>query len=826
MKRQLAAILIALALLSFFLRTSLRANAEPAAIPQTNSRTIQIDGLHDKVTITRDERGIPYIEAKNDDDLYFAQGFVTASDRLWQMDLFRRNARGELSEIFGSAALEEDKRHRTLGYTQTVETEVELANPQARSLLGAYANGVNAYIATLDAKTLPPEFQLLQYKPKTWTPVDSLLIVKNFFEALSSSWRLDVMREALADLDPEKRAALLPESSPLDVLVVGQDAARKAGAKTALLSGPHRSVVAATRKVTTPASAKTSPEILLALARDAEIEQRSLARLGLFSDYLAASNNWVVSGKHTASGKPLLANDPHLASSAPPIWYMVHLSAPGVRVAGVTAAGLPGVVIGHNDHIAWGFTNVGPDVQDVYVEKFDDKDPHRYLTPSGWQNAQVRHEEIKVRKVPTDPTTETQTLDVTITRHGPIVLERDGKRYALRWTALDPKLNNADGVYALNRARNWSEFTKALQGYTPPMQNMVYADVDGHIGYYAAGVAPVRKSGDGSVPYDGSTDAGEWTSFIPFDKLPHLYDPPAGIVVTANQRIVGTDYPYFLTHSWAQPYRAHRILELLNQKPKLTAADFRAIQGDVYTEAGATFARETARTLRGQLASPADDQLLTSITEFATWDGKLNIDSAVAPLLAQMRIAFRTRIINAAIGEERAKNFGWANFDTTLDRIISEQPAAWLPKEFKNYPDFLRACYADARQALTRSLGADESKWTWGNLVKARFPHPLANVPFIGLQFAIQPFPQPGTGVLLGATVNVGSAVSMRFIADPSDWDKTQHGITLGESGLPTNPHWNDQLADWRAVTPRAFPFTAAAVASAAKETLVLQPVK
>ena len=813
MKRQLAAILTTIAFLFSVPRVLFKVSAQQASNQEANTKAVQVAGLHDKVTVRRDERGIPYIEAKNDDDLYFAQGYVTASDRLWQMDLFRRNARGELAEIFGAGpsntVLEEDKRHRTFGFAQVAAAEVAQASPKAQALLASYAKGVNAYIATLDAKSLPPEFQLLQYKPRPWTSADSLIIVKNFFESLSSTWRLDLMREALADLPPDKRAGMLPETSTLDVLVVGKD---KNSAATPV-SPAHFSSTA-------------SAELLRGLAEDQELESRSLSRIGLYAEALAASNNWVVSGKHTASGKPLLANDPHLAPSAPPIWYLVHLSAPGVRVAGITAAGLPGIIIGHNNHIAWGFTNVGPDVQDVYLEKFDPKDSHRYLTPEGWRDAEIRHEEIKVRKGFTDTATDSQTLDVTVTRHGPIVLERDGKRYALRWTALDPKLNNSDGVYFLDRARNWGEFKKALAHYTPPMQNMVYADTHGHIGYYAAGIVPIRKSGDGSVPYDGSTDTGEWTSYIPFNKLPHLYDPPSGIVVTANQRVIGRDYPYFLTHSWAQPYRARRILDLLSQKPKLTAEDFRAIQGDVYTFAGTTFARESAKILAGQLTSPADDGLRETVAGFEKWDGRLTLDSSVAPVVAQMRIAFRTRIISAAVGEARARSYGWGNFDTTLDRLISEKPADWLPKEFKSYADLLRACYGDARQALTKSLGADESKWTWGNMVKARFVHPLAGAPLVGLQFAIQPFPQSGTGILLGATVNVGASVSMRLIADAGDWDKTQHGITLGESGIPTSAHWTDQLADWRAVTPRAFPFTEAAIANATKETVVLEPAK
>jgi penicillin amidase len=796
----------------FFILTFAVLLASPAALTE-QQQAIKIKGLKDRVTITRDERGIPYVEAKSDEDLYFAQGYVTAQDRLWQMDLVRRTARGELAEMLGpgpnNVAVDQDKLHRTYGFAQAAEAEVAQAAPKVRALLEAYASGVNAYAASLDPKSMPSEFQILQYSFRPWTPADSYIIGKIFFEALSDTWRLDIMRQALSSLPAEKRNGLLPKMSPIDVLVVGKDVqAKPATQRTARRSEDF---------------APLSREALDALAANQAVATSALERIGLHSDALAASNDWVISGSHTVTGKPLLADDPHLRPSAPSIWHMIHLSAPGVRVAGVTSPGVPGVIIGHNDRIAWGFTNVGPDVQDLYLEKFDPANPKRYQTPQGWQDAVIRQEQIKVRKGFTSEF-DTVVHEVTVTRHGPIIFEADGKRYALRWTALDPSKNKHDVSYSLNRARNWNEFNTALESFTAPTQNIVYADVDGHIGYHAAGVVPIRKSGDGSVPYDGATDAGEWTSYIPVSKLPNLYDPPSGIIVTANQRIVGTDYPYFLTHSWAQPYRARRIFDLLNEKPRHSTDDFRRIQGDVYSIAGKLFAQEAVKLLKPKLTA-SDEKLRATLDAFEKWDGRINAESPVAPILSQMRIAFRSKILTGALGPDLVRTFQWSNFDTTLDRIIKNQPADWLPKEFPSYADLMRASYDEAIANLTKNIGADEMKWTWGELAKARFPHPLGGAPLIGAQFTIPAFPQNGTGGLLGATVNVGAAVSMRLIADLSDWDKTQQGIALGQSGSPKSPHWSDQLADWRAVTPREFPFTAAAVTKAAKETLLLEPM-
>ena len=772
---------------------------------QAKSSTLSLPGLRGRVTITYDERAIPHIEAQNEDDLYFAQGYAVARDRLWQMDLFRRTARGELSEIFGRVALEEDKRRRKFGFAALAAQAVGHLASGERAAFEHYASGVNALIESLDDKSLPVEFRVLRYKPRPWEVADSLVIGKIFAETLSTSWQVDLMRGALADLPREKREALFPTTSPLDVIMVGSDSGTKKAAQAEQPAGG--------------AAGRHPDDAILSEAEDIiRTATRSLRRAGFYAEDLAASNNWVVSGKHTVTGKPLLANDPHLSPSAPSIWYMAHLEAPGLHVAGVTAAGAPGILIGHNDRIAWGITNVESDAQDLYIETFDKDNPKRYQTPDGWRDAEIRREEIKVRKSPADPATEPVDFEVTVTRHGPIILDRNGVRYSLAWTALDPTTYETAAFYELDRARNWQEFRSALSHYSGTTFNIVYADADGHIGYWAAGRYPIRKTGDGTVPYDGATGAGDWTGYVPFEATPHVYDPPSGIIVTANNRIVGRDYPYYISNNWAVPYRARRICNLLTAKDKLSADDFRAIQSDTYSFPDATFVGEIVRIGR-PLASSSDEwrQVLAS---FEGFDAMMKPDSKQMPLAFAMRTDFARRVLIASLGAEKAGLYNWGNSGTFFDWVITSRPREWMPKEFDSYESCLLACYRAARKSLTDKLGADESAWTWGRYFQVRFPHPLAGAPMIGGQFAIAPIPQSG-----GApTVNRAGAVSMRLIADPADWDKTRQGIALGESGDPGSAHWKDQLADWQAVTPHIFPFSKKSVAAAARETLVLEP--
>lgn len=774
----------------------------PTDLPQSqiNYSVVELSSLRGEVSVRRDERGVPYIEAECEEDLYFAQGYATAQDRLWQMDLLRRTARGELSEVLGPATLEQDKLRRTFGFARLAETLLARASAGARMALEAYASGVNAFMEWLGPGRLPVEFQVLRYTPRAWTAADSLALGKLFDESLSMSVDADMLRALLDDLPPERRERLLPETSPLDVLLVGSDAE----------AGRRADAVTDATPPTGQAERAALTSLLTAL-------RRTRATSG--GDGEVGSNSWVVSGSLTASGKPLIANDPHLPPTSPSIWHLVHLSAPGLKAAGVSVPGVPGVMIGHNERIAWALTNLCPDVQDIYFERLDGDDPYTYETPSGPRKVEIRREEINVRR-PADGSTETVTLDVKVTRHGPILFESGTLGLALRWTALDAEVVDLETFLALNRAGDWGEFTAALATYNGPPQNFIYSDIDGHIGYYSAGRIPLRRTGDGSLPYDGTTDDGEWIGFVPFQEMPHLFDPPSGIIVTANQRVVGHDYPHHLTHNWRVPYRARRIYELLAGRRRLTADDFLRVQGDTYSYPDAIFASEVAGLAR-PLAS-GSDRWRELADALEGWDGVSSPESKVMPLVTEMRKTFRQHILESAIGAELAGLYEWRNEGSFLDRLITERPDGWLPEEFTSYESFILSCYEEARKALASRLGPEESEWTWGRLAPVRFPHPLERLGGAGARFAVAPFPQNTGGSM--PTVNAGARVSMRFVADLNDWSDTRLCVPLGESGDPSSVNRDDQLEEWRDLTPRSMPFSREKIERTTRSVLTLKP--
>lgn len=753
--------------------------------PHTN---LTVPGLKNEVTVRRDTRGIPYIEAKNDADLYFAQGYATATDRLWQMDLLRRVARGETAEIFGRVTLEEDKRWRRFDFARIAEENLKFLSHDLVAAIDNYARGVNAYIAGLDDETLPVEFKILKYKPRQWRSSDTVIIGKILADGLSTTWRNDLLRASLQNIPQDKLADLTNQVTPYDVVLFGRDR------RTTVTASNH------------PNEGPAATASILALADlEAAVRQRSLERIGFYAEDLAASNNWVIAGKRTADGKPILANDPHLPPTVPGIWYLAHLSTPAMRVSGVTFPGVPAIILGHNEHIAWGATNVGPDVQDLYVETFNEKG--EYKTPAGWKPAPVRRETMRVRTSQLFNNHETIQFDVTETRNGPIVLEADGKRYALKWTAFDPKNTEFEAFYRWNRARNWAEFKAALRSYGGPAQNFVYADTKGNIGWYAASRIPIRRTGDGAMPYDGSTNEGDWIGFIPFAELPNLYNPRSGLIVTANQRIVGTSYRYKqISRDAAPPWRARRIQDELESRKKITMDDVSEVQHDSINIPLVNLAKAIVKL---GAASPQTQ------TVVAAWDGRMTPDSRAALLVNEIRVcaaekmAAANKPVPAVVIRERA-----------LDKAVSEQLSRWLPNGFTSYADLLRSCDSDVRKDLAGRFGSNESKWTWGRVWTTRFEHPLAGAFLVGSQFKIPARPLSGSG----QTPNVGSGVSMRHIASPGNWDATRHVIPLGQSGDPKSAQYHDQLDAWAAGTPAVFPFTREAVEKAAVSTIVLVP--
>lgn len=814
MVKKLLTAVVALVILTVTVGAGVYYRWSRAGLPQLDGEIV-VNGLTAPVTVFRDGRGIPHLRAATEDDLFFAQGYVVAQDRLWQMDISRRVGRGELAEIFGAEALEMDKRSRTLGYRRLCEQAFSRLDPPIQRILTAYARGVNAYMQSLRHR-LPFEFRLLNYRPRPWEPVDSLVIGKVLAEWLSSTWRADWMRGfVLAGLDESIRQKLLPEFSPFDRPVVGTDRAVAPSVESERLPDP-------------PAmgSVGMTGRAFSDLAVWMRAEDRARALLGV-TPGLMGSNNWVLSGSRTETGKPLLANDPHLGHTNPSVWYAVHLKCPTLHVAGVTLPGVPGVILGHNEQIAWGATNVYPDVQDLFVEEFHPEKPSLYRVGSTWQPAEVFDEPIRVRTSFISTRTTTVIHQVVRTRHGPIIAEEQNKKLALRWTALDDAGEFA-AFAEMMRAATWEDFCRALRRFPGPMQNFVYADRAGNIGYYAAGRVPLRAQGDGSVPVDGASGQGEWIGYIPFEELPHLYNPPEGVIVTANQRIVGRSYRYHLTHLWYPPYRAARILDLLSRKPRWSMEEVRLIQADVYSIPDALFAREVVNIADAVLADAragADHRLWREIKEWlADWDGQLRPESRAAALVTTLRTLFRQMILKAVLGD-RWEKYEWANDSLLVDWLITERPREWLPSGYDSYEKVLQDCYLEALEQLTRDLGPDSRSWRYGRLNRLTFAHPLSRLPLLGRVLnspEIEMGGSPNTVNAYGKKRMYG--VSLRLIVDFSDLDQTRLQITLGQSGHHASPHSQDQLDEWIRVQPAPFPFSDTAVEQAVRHRLQLRP--
>ncbi len=775
------------------------------ALPQLDG-TVSLPELKHEVTVDRDIWGVPHIRASSLEDLVTAQGYVLAQDRLWQMDILRRAAAGELSEVFGPVGLQLDREFRTVGFYIAAEREASRLPPEFRGLLEAYARGVNRYIEDHRGR-LPWEFVTMGYQPRPWRPADSLLIAGYMYQTLASTWKAELKRSIVTGLvDAERAADLYLVDSPLDHVVVGAEAASPPPTKSAAPgANPPRKPRPAERPRASPAA-----HAVLAQWKAAEsiLQQFDEEVRGSFG-----SNNWVVDGTHTASGKPLLANDTHLRLDRPCIWYMLHLTAPGWNVKGFTLPGAPLVIVGHNDRIAWGFTNDGADVQDVYIESFSRTDPRQYVVNGNYVTAEVRTERIRVKG------RAEEVFDVVVTRHGPIVQRAGGRAYALRWTALEP--GGLSGTHALvGAARNWQEFREALRGVPGPAQNAVYADVDGNIGFIVAARIPIRKKGNGSVPVPGDTDDYEWTGYIPFDELPQVLNPPGGVIATANARVVGPGYRHYLTDRWASPYRTARIYELLAQKTKLRPEDCLAIQTDIVSLPHRFLAEQLVRA--SQTTQPKDERAKALVARLPSWDGRGRADSVETSFVEFTRRALLRNLLRPYLGEETAL-YEWRDA-VFLEKVLGERAARWLPADFHSYGELLMASADQAVERLARATNTSESSaWRWGRLNALVMSHPLGRSGWRQWLLSIGPIEQSGTVYSVKAA-QPSHGPAMRFVADLSDLDNSLMNITLGQSGQYGSPHYRDQFSTWFEGRGIPAPFSDAAEEKSRAHRLRLLP--
>ncbi|HEY67702.1 MAG TPA: penicillin acylase family protein [Thermoflexia bacterium] len=774
--------------------------------PQTDGR-IRAEGLQAEVTIIRDSWGIPHIYASNTHDLFFAQGYVHAQDRFWQMEFWRRIGSGRLAEILGESALDSDRFIRTLGWHRTAARELELLGEEERAVLEAYAEGVNAYIFTHRGR-LGLEFTLLgltgvEFEPEPWTPFNTITWAKVMAWDLGGNRSDELLRAHIAARLGTPAVAELMPPYPDDYPVIV----------------PHP---------LTGATLEAVPE--------AAFEPFALGE----GDDLG-SNNWVVAGSRTETGMPILANDPHLSIQMPSIWYEIGLHCdpvgPGCpyNVVGASFASTPGVIIGHNDRIAWGVTNLGPDVQDLFIERVNPENPNQYEYQGQWLDMEIVREEIRVAGEE-----EPVVMFARITRHGPIINDVVGgteeewsfgwQPLALSWTALQPG-TLMKSVLLLDRARNWEEFRDALRYWDVPSQNFVYADVDGNIGYQAPGRIPIRASGDGSMPVPGWTGEYEWVDYIPFDELPRAFNPPEGYIVTANNAVVEPDYPYFLSMDWAPGYRARRIVELIEADPSLSLADMQAIQGD----SSPAWAREIMPYLRS--LSGDDPRLNQALDLLRDWDGRAVRDSAGAALLE----AFRVHLVDLTFGDELGEQLlrrARGTAGVALVNLLADGSSPWFDdvttSEVETRDEILLRALDEAVEELTETLGRNMGRWRWGDLHTATFKNQSlgqSGIAPIEALFNRGPVPVDGTiatvnntGYSLSHPYTVKIVPSYRQIVDLGDFTRSVSMHTTGQSGHPFHPHYNDMIDPWRNIEYHPMLGERADVEASAEGVLVLTP--
>ncbi len=778
-----------------------------ATLPQIDG-TIHLPGLRAPVTVRRDRHGVPHIVAANMDDLLFAQGYVTAQDRLWEMDMARRAAAGDVAQIFGSVAVAHDKLQRVLMMLQTAQRIAARMSPRDKRYFADYARGVNAYIKS-HKNNLPTEFRVLMYKPQPWTTVDSVLVGLSMVQRLDRSWPDKLARAEVTEKIGLKLAkALYPTGSPLDhPPVSGEPPKFGPPKKIGTSPGNGQALRDAARRV----SHLTRPGVFREEYRDM-MRLRKIDGQPACRGCVPGSNEWVVSGAHTATGMPMLSNDMHLTHQIPDIWYETDLKAPGFHAAGVTIPGLPFIAAGHNDHVAWGFTALYGDTQDLYVEHLNGGG--EYHDATGWHRLKELHEVIPVRGG------HNVDLTVKITNHGPIlnpILKHAKRTLALKWNAYDPKVDRLP-LYALDTATNWKTFCAALKQWWGPTLNIVYADDKGNIGYHAIGYIPYRPDGLMGVPIkDGTKHA--WQGFIPFDKLPWAYNPPGGLLATANSRVTPKHDPMRITLEWANPYRNEMIWKTLSGRTGLTQADMLRLQ----TSVDSPVDEQVARRLAGAIDKDgqAGPRLRQAAKLLRAWNGELKIDSAAASIVMQAKKAFWPMLLKPRLGKDW-RMYSWAESAYVESHMILHGSAEWLPKKDANWNDFLVAM---VRRGLKDGHAPkDLAKWKYGSWHVVEFAHPLwGRLPWFRSWTGVGPLPQSG-GKTTVKQVARSFGPSQRFTINWSDPDRATENIVMGESGDPVSRWYRDQWPYWYHGRTFVLPYGKAEVARDTTHTLHLVP--
>ena len=801
---------------AFYFKSHLPNTVAPRSLPVTSGE-LKLAGLEGAVDVYRDHMGIPHIYASSEHDLFFAQGYVHAQDRFWQMDTWRHIGSGTLSEMFGAGQVETDTFLRTLGWRVTAEAEWEAMGPESRATLQSYTDGVNAYLKDHDGTAASLEYAVLgllspDYRIQPWTPVNSLTWGKAMAWDLRANMDEEIARAILLKtLTPDQVNELYPpypSDHPVIVNKIGED--------TGTASLPAQPLQAAL------------PEISYgSVSHNIALLDGVLGPLG---DGIG-SNSWAVSGSLTATGKPLLANDPHLGIQMPSIWYQVDMhcmpktEACSLDIAGFSFAGVPGVIIGHNDRIAWGFTNVGPDVMDLFIEKVNPDNSNQYEVNGKWVDFETRKETIQV--VGKDPV----EITVRLTRHGPVISDafytlkeqgdpkdkefipfsqRSGVELpekfviSLAWTALKPS-SPFEAIWGFDRASNWEDFRKAAANFHVPPQNLLYADVDGNIGYQMPGDIPIRASGDGRLPVPGWTDEFAWTGFIPFEDLPYTFNPAESYIATANNQVPPRDYGHLITTDWDYGFRAQRIVDLITSAPgKIDIAYIQKMQFDTFDANGPVFVPLI-------LALPADPALEPATSLLKDWDFQASADSRAAAVFN----AFIRAVENNTFTDELPTDFrpdGGSRWNQILRTIAADPQNPWWDNvstegEVETRDDILKKSVLDGLAELKKSYGADSSKWTWGEMHAATFRNQTLGESGIGLiegLFNRGPFPVGGGEAIINATgwsiqdgYETNWLPSMRMIVDLGDLNNSVTVHTTGQSGHAFSPHYDDMAPLW-----------------------------